>query len=166
MFLDFNTGTSIDNMYIVTGIKHSISPGRFTTDLTLSQRDIYSQFMAEAGAIQEFFKSIDKFKGVTLQSKNNSNLPVVITVPTAQPAIQNNEGVIASNGALTTQTGSRTGRSPNDRFIVKESSTENDIDWGVINKPFEESKCCCEGAELAGNFNLNFVDNSSLCIRC
>lgn len=91
MFLDFNTGTSIDNMYIVTGIKHSISPGRFTTDLTLSQRDIYSQFMAEAGAIQEFFKSIDKFKGVTLQSKNNSNLPVVITVPTAQPAIQNNE---------------------------------------------------------------------------
>jgi hypothetical protein len=47
--------------------------------------------MAEAGAIQEFFKSIDKFKGVTLQSKNNSNLPVVITVPTAQPAIQNNE---------------------------------------------------------------------------
>ena len=55
-------------------------------------------------------------------------------------AIQNNEGVIASNGALTTQTGSRTGRSPNDRFIVKESSTENDIDWGVINKPFEESK--------------------------
>ena len=55
-------------------------------------------------------------------------------------AIQNNEGIIASNGALTTQTGSRTGRSPNDRFIVKESSTENDIDWGVINKPFEESK--------------------------
>ena len=43
-------------------------------------------------------------------------------------AIQNNEGIIASNGALTTQTGSRTGRSPNDRFIVKEPSTENDID--------------------------------------
>ena len=55
-------------------------------------------------------------------------------------AIQNNEGIIASNGALTTQTGSRTGRSPNDRFIVKEHSTENDIDWGSINKPFEESK--------------------------
>ena len=55
-------------------------------------------------------------------------------------AIQNNEGIIASNGALTTQTGSRTGRSPNDRFIVKEPSTENDIDWGSINKPFEESK--------------------------
>ncbi len=92
MFLDFNTGTSIDNMYIVTGIKHSISPGKFTTDLTLTQRDIYSQFMAEAGAIQEFFKALDKFKGVTLQSTNsNPNVPVVISIPKAEPAPQNNE---------------------------------------------------------------------------
>ena len=45
-------------------------------------------------------------------------------------AIANNEGVIAKNGALTTETGSRTGRSPNDRFIVKEETTENSIDWG------------------------------------
>ena len=55
-------------------------------------------------------------------------------------AIDNNEGVIAKNGALTTETGSRTGRSPNDRFIVKEETTENSIDWGEINKPFDEDK--------------------------
>jgi phosphoenolpyruvate carboxykinase (ATP) len=55
-------------------------------------------------------------------------------------AIDNNEGVIAKNGALTTETGSRTGRSPNDRFIVKEETTENSIDWGEINKPFDKDK--------------------------
>ena len=55
-------------------------------------------------------------------------------------AIANNEGVIAKNGALTTETGSRTGRSPNDRFIVKEETTENSIDWGEINKPFDKDK--------------------------
>ena len=55
-------------------------------------------------------------------------------------AIDNNEGVIASNGAFSTTTGERTGRSPNDRFIVKESGTHNLIDWGEINKPFDENK--------------------------
>ena len=55
-------------------------------------------------------------------------------------AIENNEGVIASNGALSLETGLRTGRSPNDRFIVDEESTSSLIDWGEINKPFDAEK--------------------------
>ena len=55
-------------------------------------------------------------------------------------AVENKEGVIASNGALSLETGQRTGRSPNDRFIVKEESTSNLIDWGEINKPFDAEK--------------------------
>ena len=57
-----------------------------------------------------------------------------------QAAVDNNEGVIASNGAFSTNTGKRTGRSPNDRFIVKEPGTSDLIDWGDVNKPFEEEK--------------------------
>ena len=55
-------------------------------------------------------------------------------------AIENKEGVIASNGALSLETGLRTGRSPNDRFIVDEESTSSLIDWGEINKPFDAEK--------------------------
>ena len=55
-------------------------------------------------------------------------------------AVKNNEGIIASNGAFATSTGTRTGRSPNDRFIVDEPTTSSLIDWGEINKPFSSEK--------------------------
>ncbi|KAK8037896.1 phosphoenolpyruvate carboxykinase [Apiospora phragmitis] len=42
---------------------------------------------------------------------------------------------IASSGALTAYSGAKTGRSPSDKRIVKESSSENEIWWGPVNKP-------------------------------
>mgnify|MGYP005670224869 FL=1 len=49
-------------------------------------------------------------------------------------ALDNNEGVLASNGALRAETGSRTGRSTKDRFIVHDDLTEDSVDWGVVNQ--------------------------------
>lgn len=49
-------------------------------------------------------------------------------------ALANSEGVLASNQALTVNTGPRTGRSPKDRFIVQDEETMNDVAWGSVNQ--------------------------------
>jgi len=49
-------------------------------------------------------------------------------------------GKVASSGALAVNTGEFTGRSPMDRFIVKDKITEEKVWWGDINIPFEPSK--------------------------
>ena len=55
-------------------------------------------------------------------------------------ALARGEGVLASNQALTVHTGARTGRSPKDRFIVKDPITEHTVDWNTINQPFSPEK--------------------------
>lgn len=51
--------------------------------------------------------------------------------------IENGQGVEAASGALAINTGEFTGRSPQDRFIVKDDITADKIWWGDINIPFE-----------------------------
>ena len=48
-------------------------------------------------------------------------------------AVARGEGVYSAHKALVTETGERTGRSPNDKFIVDEPSTTEDINWGDVN---------------------------------
>ena len=48
-------------------------------------------------------------------------------------AVERGEGFLSSHGALVTETGERTGRSPNDKFIVDEETTNQDVNWGDVN---------------------------------
>jgi phosphoenolpyruvate carboxykinase (ATP) len=52
-------------------------------------------------------------------------------------AVRRGEAQLASNGALVAYTGKRTGRSPQDRFIVRDEITANTVSWGQVNQPFE-----------------------------
>jgi phosphoenolpyruvate carboxykinase (ATP) len=52
------------------------------------------------------------------------------------------EGTLASDGPLVCRTGQHTGRSPNDKFVVREPSTEDLIHWGGVNRAMEEASFC------------------------
>lgn len=52
-----------------------------------------------------------------------------------EKTIELNQGVLNDTGALCVNTGKFTGRSPKDKFIVKDSITENTVDWGDVNIP-------------------------------
>ena len=55
-------------------------------------------------------------------------------------AVSRGEGLLADNGALGAITGKFTGRTPKDRFTVKDSITADKVAWGEINQPFEPEK--------------------------
>ncbi len=63
------------------------------------------------------------------------NLP---TPALYEQAIRRQEGTVAHMGPLVVRTGHHTGRTPKDRFIVREPSSESRIWWGKINQPFSE----------------------------
>jgi phosphoenolpyruvate carboxykinase (ATP) len=57
-----------------------------------------------------------------------------------EEAVQRSEGLIVEDGPLLVHTGKYTGRSPNDKFIIKESSSEEKVWWGNVNHPLSQEK--------------------------
>lgn len=54
-------------------------------------------------------------------------------------AARRSEGEFADMGPFVGVTTPHTGRSPNDKFVVKEETSEQDVDWGKVNQPFESA---------------------------
>ncbi len=52
-----------------------------------------------------------------------------------EKSLQRQESLLASDGALVVETGEYTGRSPKDKYIVREPDTEASVDWGSVNQP-------------------------------
>lgn len=74
---------------------------------------------------------------------NNNSDPVFVGLNKNEllsMALANNEGFVGDNGAFIVETGERTGRSPKDRFIVKDTLTMDSVDWGAINQSFCEKQ--------------------------
>ncbi len=51
----------------------------------------------------------------------------------------NNEGIILSNGVFSIDTGEFTGRSPKDKYLVKQEPSNKFIDWGKVNQQMEDT---------------------------
>lgn len=61
-------------------------------------------------------------------------------VELVEHALERGEGVLTNTGALAVETGKYTGRSPKDKFIVDIPEVHDEICWGSVNVPMDESK--------------------------
>ncbi|MEB2779240.1 phosphoenolpyruvate carboxykinase (ATP) [Algoriphagus sp. C2-6-M1] len=77
------------------------------------------------------------FLSPTAFRKVHFNLPPAELV---EIALARKEGKLTSTGALMSDTGKFTGRSPKDRFIVLDDKTKDSVWWGDINIPFDSEK--------------------------
>jgi phosphoenolpyruvate carboxykinase (ATP) len=57
-----------------------------------------------------------------------------------EEAIKRHEGHISHLGPLVVRAGHHTSRSPNDRFIVKDSISADKVSWGEVNRPIDPDK--------------------------
>ena len=70
---------------------------------------------------------------------NNPNINYQFsTDELTEQTLQRNEGKLNNTGALCVETGFFTGRSPKDKFTVKDAITENTVDWNTFNLPINE----------------------------
>jgi phosphoenolpyruvate carboxykinase (ATP) len=57
-----------------------------------------------------------------------------------EEAVRRGEAQLAADGPLVARTGQHTGRSPNDKFVVREPQSERHVHWGTVNRPIDEAK--------------------------
>ena len=67
------------------------------------------------------------------EGRRNLTVPLLV-----ESAVLNNEGKLSTTGSLSVRTGKFTGRSPEDKFIVKDELTSDTVDWGKINHAISE----------------------------
>ena len=70
-----------------------------------------------------------------------------------EAAIRRNEGVLADMGPFVAVTSPHTGRSPNDKFVVREASSEADVDWGKVNQPISAEQYATLKADVKAYLN-------------
>jgi len=78
----------------------------------------------------------------SLESHGLKNLAQVLWNPSTpqlyEEIVRRQEGMIVHLGPMAVRTGHHTGRSPNDKFIVEEPTSQRDVWWGKVNRPLSE----------------------------
>jgi phosphoenolpyruvate carboxykinase (ATP) len=77
-----------------------------------------------------------------------------------EEAVRRREGLVAAEGPLVCRTGQHTGRSPNDKFVVREPSSEDKVWWGKVNRAIEP-----RSFDLLHQRMLNYVEGRELFVQ-
>jgi phosphoenolpyruvate carboxykinase (ATP) len=86
--------------------------------------------------------------GIRTSKPVHTNLPAAVLY---EHAIRRAEGVVAAEGPLVCRTGSHTGRSPNDKYVVDEPSSSANVWWGKVNKPLQPAHYDALRADLVAH---------------
>ena len=78
----------------------------------------------------------------------------------ANIAVEKGQATLTSSGAININTGEFTGRSPMDRFIVRDAITEESVWWGDVNLSFDENKF-----DALHHKVLNYLSEKELYVR-
>jgi phosphoenolpyruvate carboxykinase (ATP) len=82
---------------------------------------------------------VERSRGLDREGIKTARVHWNLPAPTLyEEAIRRREGLIAADGPLVCRTGQHTGRSPNDKFIVRDASSANEIAWGKVNRAMTE----------------------------
>lgn len=79
---------------------------------------------------------LSALNGLLARDNIRKNLSVPVLV---EKVLSRNEGSLTSTGAVRVETGKYTGRSPKDKFIVKDDISESKVEWGSVNQPISEN---------------------------
>ncbi|WP_347303496.1 phosphoenolpyruvate carboxykinase [Croceibacterium sp. TMG7-5b_MA50] len=100
-----------------------------------------------------------RFDGIATAATVHANLGTAALV---EHAIANGEGRLARHGPLVVETGRHTGRSPRDKYIVRDAETADTIWWGNVNRAMSEEHFAALKADfltaLAGKETLYVAD--------
>ena len=77
-----------------------------------------------------------------------------------EEAVRRREALISVDGPLVCRTGQHTGRSPNDKFIVREPSSEDKVWWSKVNRAIETKHFDALHQRL-----LNYVEGRELFVQ-
>src|SRR5436189_1834472 len=84
---------------------------------------------------------VERARSLEAEGFSGVNARWNLTAPALyEEAVRRGEGLIAADGPLVCRTGQHTGRSPNDKFLVREPSSEHLIAWGPVNRPMEPAQ--------------------------
>ena len=82
-------------------------------------------------------------KSISLNSLGIKNATIRYQLTSSElheETLKKEQGIASSLGAIAVNTGEFTGRSPKDRFIVKDAITKDEVWWSDINLPFDSEK--------------------------
>ena len=102
----------------------------------LKQTDIESYETATSNLQKQMENELSKL-GITGLSAIHANLS---TAQLYEAALAREEVRLSADGAAVALTGAHTGRSAQDKYVVKDASNADVIDWGKVNQPYEPAK--------------------------